>query len=95
MLITFDTTLSRNSEILHAPVSADEAVMMSVTSGRYYGVNAVGTRIWELLETPKTVAELCTQINTEFDVDPKTCEAAVLKFIGDLVDNGVVHVTTA
>jgi hypothetical protein len=91
MSIGLGATICRNDEILHAPVGADEAVMMSVTAGNYYGVNAVGTRIWELLETPKTVAQLCAQIGKEFDVDAPTCEAEVLKFVADLVENRIVH----
>ena len=95
MAITLDTLLSRNSDILHAPVGTEEAVMMSVEAGRYYGLNAVARRVWELLETPKTIAQLCSQLCEEFEVDPQTCETDVLKFAGDLVDNDVVHASAA
>ena len=95
MAITLDTLLSRNSDILHAPVGTEEAVMMSVEAGRYYGLNAVARRVWELLETPKTIAQLCRQLCEEFEVDPQTCETDVLKFAGDLVDNDVVHASAA
>jgi len=83
--------LTRNADILHAPVGKEEAVMMSIEVGRYFGVNAVGARIWELLETPQTIAQLCAQICAEFDVDLQTCKSAVLKFSRNLIDNGVVH----
>ena len=95
MSIGLDTTLRRNGDILYAPVGTEEAVMMSVTAGRYYGLNAVASRIWELLETPKTIAQLCAQICEEFEVDAQTCEAEVLKFVEDLIVNGVVHEATA
>ena len=95
MSIGLDTILSRNDDILHASVGSEEAVMMSVTAGRYYGLNAVASRIWELLETPKTIAQLCAQICEEFEVDAQTCEAEVLKFVQDLIDNGVVHEAAA
>jgi hypothetical protein len=95
MSIALETTLSRNGDILHAPVGTEEAVMMSVTAGRYYGLNAVASRIWELLETPKTIAQLCAQICEEFEVDIQTCEAEVLKFVQDLIDNGIVHEAAA
>jgi hypothetical protein len=95
MSIGLDTILSRNDDILHASVGSEEAVMMSVTAGRYYGLNAVASRIWELLDTPKTIAQLCAQICEEFEVDAQTCEAEVLKFVQDLIDNGVVHEAAA
>jgi hypothetical protein len=93
-LVELNTKLSRNTDILHAPVGT-EAVMMSIEAGRYYGVNAVGARIWELLETPHTVEQLCALICDEFDVDAHTCEAAVLEFTRDLIDNGVVHASVS
>jgi hypothetical protein len=89
--VTLETTLSRNGDILHAPVGAEEVLMMSVEAGRYYGLNAVAARIWELLETPKTIAQICAQICEEFEVDSPTCETAVLKFVNVLIDNGIVR----
>ena len=65
--------------------------MMSIEAGRYYGLNAVGSRIWELLDTPMSVAGLCRRILEEFEVDGPTCETAVLGFVGDLIGNGIVH----
>jgi hypothetical protein len=90
MLISPETKLLRNANILYAPVGTEEAVMMSVEAGRYYGLNAVGLRIWELLETPQTVAQLCAQICEEFEVEPGNCEAEVLKFSDHLMENGIV-----
>ena len=69
--------------------------MMSVAAGRYYGLNAVASRIWELLDSPKTIAQLCAQLSEEFEVDAQTCEAEVLKFVQDLIDNGLVHEAAA
>lgn len=91
MSIGPETTISRNRDILHARVGTDEAVMMSIEAGHYYGLNAVGARIWELLGTPQTVERLCERIRAEFDVDKQTCDAAILKFAEELIDNGIVH----
>lgn len=93
--ITLDTTVSRTGETLYARVGTEEAVMMSVTAGRYYGLNAVAVRIWELLERPMTIAELCARLCEEFEVDALTCEAEVLKFVNELIDNGMVHAAAA
>ena len=69
--------------------------MMSIEKGRYFGVNAVGARIWELLETPQTVEQLCARLCAEFEVDAQTCEAAVVEFTRNLIDNGIVHESAA
>jgi Coenzyme PQQ synthesis protein D (PqqD) len=94
-VVTLDTLLSRNSDIFYASVNADQAVMLSVAAGKYFGLNAVATRIWELLERPTTVAGLCTQICQEFDVDMQTCEAELLKFAQETIDKDVVRASTA
>jgi hypothetical protein len=92
MSVALNTKLSRNEDILHAPVDADNAVMLDVVSGSYYGLNAVAARIWELLaERPMTIGEICARLCEEFEVDDATCEAAVLKFANTLIDNGVAH----
>jgi hypothetical protein len=91
VLITLNTAISRNGEVLYAPVGTEEAVMMSIAKGQYYGLNAVASRIWELLDKPQSIAELCTQLSEEFEVDAQTCEAEVLKFVEDLIDNGLIH----
>jgi hypothetical protein len=81
--------------MIYAATGQDEAVMMSINAGRYYGLNAVASRIWELLETPQNVPELCRQILEEFEVDAPTCETEVRRFIGELLDNGIVHESAA
>ena len=91
MSVGLDTTLNRNDDLLHASVGAEECVMMSIEAGNYYGLNAVGSRIWELLESPKTVGQLCTQICEEFEVDEQTCVDAVVQFVDDLIKNRIVH----
>jgi hypothetical protein len=93
--VTLNTTLSRNGDILYASVDSEEVVMLSVTAGKYYGLNAVGARIWELLEHPMTLAQLCAKICEDFEVDMKTCEAAVLRFAEEIIDNGIVHASGA
>jgi hypothetical protein len=87
--------ISRNDAILHAPVGTEETVMMSADAGKYYGLNAVASRVWELLESPKTVAQLRAQICEEFETDVQTCESDILKFVNEMINNGIVHVASA
>jgi Coenzyme PQQ synthesis protein D (PqqD) len=63
--------------------------------GSYYGLNAVAVGIWELLECPRTIAALFVRLCEEFEVDAPTCEADMLEFVNDLIDNGIVHAAAA
>jgi len=40
------------------PLILAEAVILDLKSGVYYGLNDVGTRIWHLIQEPKTLNEI-------------------------------------
>lgn len=88
MAITRSTMLSRNPEIGYTALDAEGAVML--VAGECYALNLVAMRIWQLLEQPMTVANLCMRICEEFEVDVETCEKAVLNFAVDIVNDRIV-----
>lgn len=81
----------QTDDIQTATVGA-ELVMMSIESNGYFGLDAIGRRIWELIAAPRRVGDICAQLTTEFDVAPDQCEADVLHFLNELVGYGVVRV---
>ena len=90
MPLTLESTVVRSTEVMTSPVD-DELVMMSLESSQYYGLNRVGRRIWELLAEPTTVAAVCAQLVTEFEVEPDQCASEVLAFLATLVQDGTVR----
>ena len=68
----------------------DELVMMSAEKGNYIGLSEVGARIWELIETPRDIDALCTQLQAEFDVAPDICRAEVETFFNELARHGAI-----
>ena len=71
----------------------DETVLMHLETGRYFGYDAVGSRVWELLEQPVPVEVLCDRLVGEFDgVDAARCTADVVAFLRELVDEGLATV---
>ena len=70
-----------------------DLVMMSIERGNYYGVGGIGPYVWQLLETPRTTAELIDDICQEFEVDQITALADVESFLADLVGHGLVTVS--
>ena len=73
----------------------DEMVMMSALSGNYVGLSEVGTRIWELIETPQPLDALCAQLQDEFDVAPDVCRTEVETFLNELAGQGAVALDPA
>lgn len=70
--------------------ASKEAVLLDMQKNQFYGMNRVGVRIWELLETPLTVKELCTRLQSEFDVAPDECLSDVIGFLNSLLDDGLI-----
>ena len=51
----------------------NEVVMLSLKQGEYYGLDSVGSRIWELLEEERTFSELISLLMEEFEVEEQHC----------------------
>lgn len=89
--VGLDSVIVRNSEPVTVEVDGT-AVMMSLLQGKYYGLDAIGTRIWELVENPTTPRRLCDTLMQEFEVDRETCERDVLDFVTELVAEKLLEV---
>ena len=51
----------------------DEAVILNLADGIYYGLNSVAARVWSLIQRPKSVQAICDTIESEYDVPPERC----------------------
>jgi len=71
---------------------AGEAAILNLTSGMYYGLNAVGARVWTLIAEPRTVGDVLKQLLREFEVDARRCEQDLIALVEQLVVEGLVEV---
>ena len=69
----------------------DESVILNLNDGMYYGLDSIGTRIWQLLEQPRGVREICALIQDDYEVEPAECENAVLALVRELNARGLVE----
>lgn len=83
------TTVVASDTPLGADVG-DEQVLLEVDSGRYYGVNDVGSFVWEFVQEPRTVREVSEKVSSTFDVEVDRCEPDVRGFLRDLHDAGLI-----
>ncbi|MQP65969.1 PqqD family peptide modification chaperone [Niveispirillum sp. SYP-B3756] len=87
-------TFRRADGLLTASID-EELLMMSVEQGRYFNLNAVGSRIWELLAEPMSVDGLTDALTAEYDVDPAEARREVERFLGALRERGLLAVDNA
>lgn len=66
--------------------------ILGLESGKYYGLDVVGARIWELIQTPAPVVEIHRALLRQFDVPPARCEKDLLALLSELIDEGLVEV---
>ena len=59
-----------------------QAVMLDLSSGLYFGLNEVGTRIWTLMAEGRDISAIVQALAREFDADESTIE----RDVRDLVD---------
>ena len=90
-MISEGTIVVRSTEPITAAID-DEIVMLSPDEGAYFGLNAVGSSIWQLIGVPRTVSSLCLALVREYDVDRQTCYAEVVSFLDQLERAGLVEV---
>lgn len=73
-----------------------EMVLLDLNSGQYFGLDPVGGRIWELLsEEPRTLAELCDYIESEFDAPRERIEADLMTLAKQLQDQELIAADAA
>lgn len=73
----------------------EESAILNMKNSVYYGMNAVGSRIWNLLAEPRTVMQLRDAVLDEYDVEPDRCEQDLLALLEQMRSEGLVQVKSA
>lgn len=87
--LDLDLPLIRNPDLIAADMDG-ETVMMSIERGAYFGLGGIGSRLWDLLEQPTSVADMAAKICEEYSVDSETCLQDIQGFIAEMMENSLV-----
>lgn len=99
-MTTLDARLSLRSIVIavtdqvSCPLG-EESAILSLTNTVYYGLNPVGTRVWNLLQRPRTVGELRDALLDEYDVESERCERDLLDLLERMRVEGLIQVRSA
>ena len=69
-----------------------EIVLIGIETGRYHGMDPVGSAIWRALETPVRIDALCAQMVAQFDGVEATIVAETRAFVARLVSRDLATV---
>ncbi len=71
-------------------VVADEAVLLHIGDNRYYGLDDVATRMWQLLAEHGELEPAITTMLAEYAIDEPTLRADFSRLIATLEQRGLL-----
>jgi hypothetical protein len=70
---------------------ANEAVLLDLRSEKYFGLNSVGLRVWELLQQDGDAVAIRDQLLKEFEVSAATLEQDLNEVLARLLAAGLIQ----
>lgn len=83
-------TIKQSDDVLHQELSG-ETVLLNLKTEHYFGLDPVGTRIWQVLGETSSAERVVQQLLTEYEVDENTLRADVERLIGELSKAGLLR----
>ena len=80
-----------SSEVLSQEVTG-ETVLLDLNSESYFGLDEVGTRIWQLLREGKDLEQVSETMLAEYEVDIDQLQADLDELIEKLSEAGLISI---
>ena len=81
------------SETVFAQEVDGEMVLLDMESENYFGLDEVGTAIWQAMQEKETLQEVLEVLLDQYDVEAEVLERDLSDFVGKLLESGLVEVT--
>ncbi|HEX3010407.1 MAG TPA: lasso peptide biosynthesis PqqD family chaperone [Syntrophomonadaceae bacterium] len=88
-MINTDTVISKTEGVVLAELDG-KVVMMSIENGQYYGLDEVGSIIWEMMSEPVQVKNVINRLMQEYEVTREECEKDVMAFLEKLHEKKLI-----
>jgi len=80
------------AETVFAQEVDGEMVLLDMESENYFGLDEVGTSIWQAMQDKETLKEVFEVLLEQYEVEAEVLENDLSSFIGKLVESGLVKV---
>ena len=87
--ISLDSVVVQSEDQVSADMGG-EVALMSIQNNYYCCLNETSGRIWKLIEQPCCIRDICSVLQSEFDVRRDECETQVLAHLTELVGGNLV-----
>jgi len=78
-----------SSDVLFQEVSG-EVVLLDLASEEYFGLDKIGTRIWQSIHSGTELSEALDQIVQDYNVSRSQLETDVERLLGQLIQAGLL-----
>jgi len=68
----------------------DETVILDLSSGLYFGLDPVGSRMWELIGSGLAFAAICDTLLGEYDVQKDRLVEDLRRLVDELTQRGLL-----
>ena len=79
------------SESVFAQEVDGEMVLLDMDSENYFGLDSVGTDIWQAMQEKENLKEVLEELLKQYDVDEEVLEKDLLDFVVQLKENGLIE----
>lgn len=69
-----------------------EGVILDLKSSSYFGLDEVGVRLWQLLQSDPSLQNACDTLLAEFEVEASQLELDLTRLVGQLVEAGLASI---
>jgi hypothetical protein len=87
-MLSPDQRVAMSPDVIYRTIG-EEAVLLNLETGIYFGLDPIGTRIWELA-LEHDVRTVCRTLEAEFDATPEVIERDVLALLDSLLAKGLL-----
>ncbi len=71
-----------------------ESVLLNLETEKYFGLDATGTRMWQLVTAAPTVDAAYVQLLEEFEVEPSLLRTNLSELLSGLLENGLLSIAS-
>lgn len=80
------------SDTVFAQEVDGEMVLLDMESENYFGLDEVGTSIWQAMQEKETLQEVLEVLLEQYEVETAVLERDLSDFVGKLFESGLIEV---
>ena len=92
-MLVLAATYAAEESVVSAELDG-ETVLLNVQSGIYFGLDAIGSEIWKMVEPGATEEHIVQRLAADYDVEINKLRADIREFLDLLLTKGLVREVT-